>query len=116
MRDRAPCDQLVVGLDAECRNNGFDNRSAGLLLLNDRHGPVQGNWTWHGKRHHAPNLHRQPVRSSIAVAAGVAVTARARIPIAAGIAVAFRPSARGRATSSATAGSIAAAVAATVFR
>ena len=72
MRDRAPCDQLVVGLDAECRNNGFDNRSAGLLLLNDRHGPVQGNWTWHGKRHHAPDLHRQPVRVGVAIAAGVA--------------------------------------------
>ena len=72
MRDRAPCDQLVVGLDAEFRNNGFDNRSAGLLLLNDRHGPVQGNWTWHGKRHHAPDLHRQPVRVGVAIAAGVA--------------------------------------------
>ena len=58
LRDRAPRSgrELLAEYCADRRSNECDNRSAGLLLLNDRHGPVQGNWTWHGKRHDAPDL------------------------------------------------------------
>ena len=74
LRDRAPRSgrELLAEYCADRRSNECDSGSAGLLLLNDRHGPVQGNWTWHGKRHHAPDLHRQPVRVGVAIAAGVA--------------------------------------------
>ena len=74
LRDRAPRSgrELLAEYCADRRSNECDSGSAGLLLLNDRHGPVQGNWTWHGKRHHAPDLHRQPVRVGVAIAAGLA--------------------------------------------
>ena len=47
---------LLAEYGANRRSNECDSGSAGLLLLNNRHGPVQGNWTWHGKRHDAPDL------------------------------------------------------------
>ena len=58
LRDRAPRSgrELLAEYCADRRSNECDSGSAGLLLLNDRHGPVQGNWTWQGKRHDAPDL------------------------------------------------------------